>query len=125
MAFGLCVLAAGGSAFIAATSFTLGWTHSAQKSEWLEVWDVNPDGLKVVEARVKGSGAGMEPPDGAVLLEGWWVYRPDVPRQRSVVLAASGMTGGGWRLCVESDCSELAATPGDPVRLEVCRRDDH
>ena len=47
-------------------------------------------GLQIVEARVEGSGAGMEPGEGAVLRDGWWIYKPELPPQREIVLAASG-----------------------------------
>ncbi|MEZ5450817.1 MAG: DUF1850 domain-containing protein [Thiolinea sp.] len=33
-------------------------------------------GLQLLQARVKGSGAGMEPGDDAVLKDGWWVWQP-------------------------------------------------
>ena len=37
---------------------------------------ITPAGLQIVEARVKGSGAGIDPAEGAVLQDGWWVWRP-------------------------------------------------
>ena len=68
----LCILAAGKTTVLAVSAFTLSWTHSVEKTRWEEDWRVTPAGLEIVEARVKGSGAGMEPPEGAVL-EGWVV----------------------------------------------------
>jgi hypothetical protein len=47
---------------LALAAFTLVWTHSIEKVDWQEDWHVTPDGLELVQARVKGSGAGMEPP---------------------------------------------------------------
>ncbi|TIW17730.1 MAG: DUF1850 domain-containing protein, partial [Mesorhizobium sp.] len=71
----LCILTAGKTVTLAAAAFTLSWTHSVERTRWQEDWKVSPTGLHVVEARVKGSGAGMEPPEGSVLREGWWVYQ--------------------------------------------------
>jgi hypothetical protein len=120
MAPALCILAGGKMLVLAGASFTLGWTHSVQKTEWLETWHVEPAGLHLVEARIKGSGAGMDPPGDAVLKGGWWIYRPRLAPRPSLVLAASGATGSGWRLCMADDCRELGDEPGDPIRLEAC-----
>ena len=67
----LCVLSAGKTITLAASLFTLSWTHSVERVRWEEDWRVTPAGLEIVEARVKGSGAGMEPPPDAVLKNGW------------------------------------------------------
>ena len=109
------------TATIAATAFTLPWTHSVEKTEWRESWVLEQHRLRVVEARVRGSGAGMEPPEGSVLNGGWWVYRPAIPPQEKLVLARSGATGSGWQLCVEDDCSEIGgASAGSPVVIRAC-----
>lgn len=117
---GLCLLVAGKTTVFAATAFTLSWTHSVEKTRWEESWRVTEAGLQVVEARVKGSGAGMEPPDGARLVDGWWVYTPQVPAQRELVLAASGTTGSGWDLCVGKACLSVGEKAGEAVRLSAC-----
>jgi hypothetical protein len=116
----ICLLAAGKLTVIAASAFTLSWTHSVQKTEWREDWRLTPAGLRLVEARVKGSGAGMEPPEGSVLKDGWWVYAPALPPQHRLVLAASGATASGWTLCSATGCNEIGAAEGDPVILEPC-----
>ena len=116
----LCIVAGGKTVVLAVSAFTLSWTHSVERTQWREDWRVMPAGLELVEARVKGSGAGMEPPDGAVLADGWWVYRPGLPPQRRVVLAASGATGGGWRLCAAGDCREIGAVEGETAELLAC-----
>ena len=67
---------------LAVTAFTLAWTHSVEHLRWEEDWRVTPAGLELVEARVQGSGAGMEPPEGARLAGGWWTWRPARPPQR-------------------------------------------
>jgi hypothetical protein len=115
----LCV--AGAEALrLAVTAFTLGWTHSVEHQRWEEDWRVTPAGLELVEARVKGSGSGMEPPEGARLEGGWWVWRPEGAPVGELVLAASGATGGGWTLCAGGRCREVGAAAGGPVRLSVC-----
>ncbi|KRA00351.1 hypothetical protein ASD64_01945 [Mesorhizobium sp. Root157] len=116
----LCILAAGKTTMIAATAFTLSWTHSVQKSRWEESWRVGPSGLQVVEARVEGSGAGMEPPPDSVFRDGWWIYRPNVPPQPSVALAASGATGAGWTLCANGACQTLGSQRDDAIILHYC-----
>jgi hypothetical protein len=55
---------------MAMQSFTLVWTHSVERTEWRESWRVTPAGLVLTEARVKGSGAGMEPATDAVWIDG-------------------------------------------------------
>ncbi len=116
----LCLLAAGKVTAFAVTAFTLSWTHSVERTRWEEDWRVAGDRLQVVQARVKGSGAGMEPPDGAVLQNGWWTYAPALPPQRELVLAASGATASGWKLCFGKECLEVGGQAGDPARLSVC-----
>jgi hypothetical protein len=116
----LCLLAAGKLTALAATAFTLSWTHSVEKTRWEEDWRLAPAGLEIVEARIKGSGAGMEPPEGAVLKEGWWVYRPSPPPVPKLVLAASGATGGGWMLCAAGECREIGGEAGSPVEIRAC-----
>ena len=119
----LCILAAGKTVMLSVAAFTLSWTHSVERTRWEEDWKVTPTGLQVIEARIKGSGAGMEPPEGAVLRDGWWVYAPDVGPQRRVVLAASGATGDGWTLCSVQGCRELGKTTGTSIVLEPCGSD--
>jgi hypothetical protein len=116
----LCILAAGKMTVLAVSAFTLSWTHSVEKTRWEEDWRVVPAGLEIVEARVRGSGAGMEPPDRAVRKDGWWTYRPEIGVRPVVKLAASGATGGGWTLCTDKTCLELGAEAGSGVELSAC-----
>jgi hypothetical protein len=116
----ICILAAGKTVVLAAAAFTLSWTHSVEKTRWEENWKVTPAGLQVVEARIKGSGAGMDPPENSVLKDGWWVYAPKVGPQHRLVLAASGATGSGWRLCTSEDCVEIGTRPGEPAVVSAC-----
>ena len=51
---------------------TLRWSHSIQKTVWEEDYRREGDALRLVAARVRGAGAGMEPPADAVLKDGAW-----------------------------------------------------
>ncbi|HEY9057180.1 MAG TPA: DUF1850 domain-containing protein [Aurantimonas sp.] len=125
----ICVLAAGKTVVLAASAFTLAWTHSVEKTGWKERWTAGPDGLTVVEGRIEGSGAGMEPPPDAVLTNGAYVYKPQLLPIPELVLAASGATGAGWTLCAEEglrepagDCLTLGAEAAAPVVVRWCKR---
>lgn len=115
----LCI-ASGKAVAVAAGVFTLGWTHSVEKIEWQERWDVAPQGLVLQEARVQGSGAGMEPGEGARREGGWWVWTPDLLPLPELVLAASGATVSGWRLCDAGGCRELGGDQQQPIVLRPC-----
>ncbi|MGB3386648.1 MAG: DUF1850 domain-containing protein [Pseudaminobacter sp.] len=122
----LCLLVSGKVSVLAISAFTLAWSHSVEKTRWEEDWRLTPAGLQIVEARIQGSGAGMEPPAEAVLKDGWWVYAPQLPPQPKLLLAASGATGAGWSLCAGGECLELGATPGSQVELSACEgREPH
>lgn len=99
----LCIIAAGKTTMLAATVFTLSWTHSIERVAWQEDWQVTERGLEIVEARIKGSGAGMEPPDGSVFAGGWWHYNPAVAPLPELRLATSG-AAGAWQLCTPGKC---------------------
>ncbi len=116
----LCVAGGGAVLRLAVAAFTLSWTHSVERVRWEEDWMVGPAGLALVEARVQGSGAGMEPGPDARLVDGWWRWQPGRPPQADLVLAASGATGGGWSLCADGACREIGREAGAPVRLYGC-----
>ncbi len=120
----ICIFAGGKMMTLAAAAFTLSWTHSVEKTEWRESWIVEEGRLRVVETSIRGSGAGMEPPEGSVLEDGWWVYRPTLPPQKQLLLASSGATVGGWTLCAAGDCAEIGKeASSDPVEIRVCEPD--
>jgi hypothetical protein len=116
----VCLVAAGKATMVAVSAFTLAWTHSVEKTRWEEDWRLTPSGLQLVEARVQGSGAGMEVPDGAMLKDGAWAYAPDLPPQAALLLARSGATGQGWELCSEKGCREIGAASDEPVEIRAC-----
>ena len=123
MPLGLCIASAGKTAFVAATAFSLSWVHSVEKTEWRENWLVRDHALVLSEARVKGSGAGMDPGPDARLEDGWWVWTPELPPQPDMRLAASGATVSAWKLCHDGGCLTLGAKAGDGVRLWPCERE--
>ncbi len=79
----LCLASAGVVKTLALAAFTLVWTHSIEKVDWQEDWRITPDGLELMQARVKGSGAGMEPPPDARLIDGWFRWQPGLKFPRS------------------------------------------
>lgn len=117
----LCALSAAGLLRIATTTFMLQWTHSVEKTPWQEDWQLTPAGLVLSEARIQGSGAGMEPPEDAIFRDGWYHYQPKIPPRQEIVLAASGETVSGWKLCAADQCYELGSTAEEPIRLTICR----
>lgn len=114
----LCLASAGVVKSLSVAAFMLTWTHSIEKIEWQEDWRVTPQGLEIVEARVKGSGAGMEPPPEARLSAGWFYWKPQLPVLPEVALGNSGMAGE-WRLCTEGKCQDLSVIMGRPIGVSV------
>lgn len=114
-----CLMAGAVALALASPGFTLHWTHSVEKTEWVETWEIRPHSLYLAQARVTGSGAGMEPGEGAVADNGGWIWSPDI-EVPELSLAASGSTGAGWRLCDGTTCHTLGDTPGRPIRLAPC-----
>lgn len=103
----LCLASAGVVKALALAGFTLAWTHSVEKTAWQEDWRVTGDGLQLVQARVKGSGAVMEPPPEARLVDGWFEWQVDREPLSRIVLANSG-AAGEWRICTEGQCRTLS-----------------
>ncbi len=98
----LCVAVGHYAVAVYAPRFTLSWKHSMEYVEWRETWKVRTKTMQVVEARIKGTGAGMEPPRHAVLKDGWFIYTPKSPPQEQLVLPDSGFTRP-MRLCLPKD----------------------
>lgn len=123
----LCLAAAGTMLRLAVTTFTLAWSHTVEHLPWQEDWRVDGDRLVLEEMRVKGSGAGMDPPPDSRLVDGWYVWRPsDETRARIVLRRAADPDGviGDWQLCAEDEpCRALGDIVGgdaDPVTLYPC-----
>ncbi len=120
----LCLAAGAISAVLAIESFTLSWIHSIEKIRWEEDWRIEAGGLVIDEARIRGTGAGMEPPAGAVLKDGVWHYRPAVPPQPVLRLAHSPYATP-YTLCTTTVCRPLAdhlpgIDNGAVIELRAC-----
>jgi len=121
----LCLASAGVVKTLALAAFTLAWTHSIEKTAWQEDWRVTPQGLELVQARLKGTGAGMEPPPQARLVDGWFQWTPQRQPLHEVILGNSGMAGE-WRLCAGRACRTLSDIIGqdlgtEPTTMSVCK----
>ncbi len=120
---------AGPSVFVPVSKFTLAWTHSIEKVRWEEdyaVWPSKTAGappvLVAVAARVRGSGAGMEPPPDAQLTHGWYEYKPTQRYPAELRLTRSGFTAD-YDWCTSGTCrtmGELLATNGGVTVLTPC-----
>lgn len=113
----LCIAAGGTILTLAATAFSLSWTHSVEKTDWTENWTVQSNQLVLESARVEGSGAGIGLPDNAIRTEAGWTYTPDLPPLKRLVLASSGATVSAWTLCADGECFELGDSPGAGVGI--------
>jgi hypothetical protein len=114
----LCLTSAGVVKVLSLAAFTLAWTHSVEKTAWQEDWRIIPQGLALVQARIKGSGAGMEPPPEARLVDGWFQWRPKRAPMPEVALANSG-DAGEWRLCHDGMCRTLSEIFEHPIGANV------
>ncbi len=120
----LCLAAGALAVSLGQSEITLSWHHSVQKTLWEEVWRETPAGLEIVEARIQGSGAGMDPPEDAKLIDGFWRWRPAVPPLKEVVMRRSGATAD-WRICGAGQCRPLGdymPAEADPVMLRICEQ---
>ena len=114
----LCLASAGALKTLALAAFTLAWTHSVEKTDWQEDWRITARGLELVQARVKGSGAGMEPPLEARLVDGWFQWQPKRAAVPQLVLGNSG-AAGEWRICADGHCRTLSEIFEHPIGANV------
>ena len=104
---GVCLLVAGAlRATLATSDFTLAWQHSVEKIRWEERYQASGARLDLVEARIQGSGAGMDPPPDARLRNGWWTWRPNTPPLAELRLSLSPYTRDN-DLCWGGPCRAL------------------
>lgn len=104
--------AATAQAFIAGQHFTLTWSHSIEKIRWEEDYTVHArhkdqPSLSLESARVRGSGAGMEPPEDAKLVNGWYVYTPQGTLPPALRLTRSPYTAD-YTLCADGRCQPMS-----------------
>jgi hypothetical protein len=121
----ICLIAAGVvRASLPASEFTLAWEHSVEKTRWEELYRIDGGKLALVEARVRGMGAGMEPAPDARFADGWWIWRPAVAPLRTLRLAASSYAPD-YELCWNGRCSPLGgllgpSPPEAAIELKAC-----
>lgn len=113
----VCIASAGSVLTLLAGSFSLSWTHSVEKTLWIEQWRVDDNRLALSAAGVQGSGAGIDLPPDAVWEGDRWTYTPRLAPLVQLHLAASGATVGGWQLCADGSCYTLGATAGADVTI--------
>jgi hypothetical protein len=133
-ALGVCLALAAASAaaapvFVPTEHFTLAWNHSIEKVRWEEDYAVVPGSgpgqppvLKALTARVRGSAAGMEPPDDAVLRHGWYEYTPRMWSPQGLRLTRSVYTAD-YEWCMQGRCEPLGhwlPSDGDITLLTAC-----
>lgn len=124
---GICLALAASSAapvFVPAERFTLAWMHSIEKVRWEEDYAVTPSPptLQALAARVRGSAAGMEPPDDARLINGWYTYTPHMRNPAELRLTRSEFTPD-YELCLQGQCQPLSVwlpSDGGITRLTAC-----
>ncbi|HQR09688.1 MAG TPA: DUF1850 domain-containing protein [Casimicrobiaceae bacterium] len=120
----ICLIVAGVvRAALPGPEFTLSWDHSVEKVRWEERYRATNGQLVLVEARVKGSGAGMEPPPGSTLRDGSWVWQPR-STHAELRLTRSTFTRD-YVLCAVDHCATLgdrvgATADGDVVTVRPC-----
>ena len=106
IAAALCVVVGATLQTLPAERFTLRWQHTGEKVDWEEDYLVAGEWLYATAARVRGSGAGMEPPPGAIRMGDAWHYRPAQRWLRQLDLARSEF-GRDYALCTETGCRAL------------------
>lgn len=119
---GLCLVGAGFLLALGTGEISLRWEHSVERVEWHETWRREGDRLRLVEAAVRGSGAGMEAGEGARLKEGFYVWNPVARYEPSLILRRSGATAD-WIICRAGQCGTIeaiASVAPDPVTLLPC-----
>lgn len=103
----LCLVAGNTQAVIPVHSFALRWQHSIEKIDWEEDYLIAGDWLYLSSARIRGSGAGMEPPPDSFYAKGVWHYRPSIRWNQSLILTRSEFVRD-YDLCINGHCRPLS-----------------
>ncbi|MGH8329910.1 MAG: DUF1850 domain-containing protein [Pseudomonas fluorescens] len=115
---GLCLGLAGVVwAQLPISQFTLAWDHTVEKIRWEEDYHVTKQGLVLVEARIRGNGAGMEVPEDARLDNGSWHYRRQLPPLQPLRLGRTP-EAGDYQLCVDGACHFMSRWIGAPTNSQ-------
>lgn len=85
--------------------------HSIERTRWEEHYVVKDDRISVTQARVEGTGAGMDPGEGARFDGSGWVWKPAIGPQREIALTLSPYSTD-YRLCAGGRCRSLYAWTG-------------
>ncbi|MCX8098213.1 MAG: DUF1850 domain-containing protein [Casimicrobiaceae bacterium] len=136
------------SAFVATARFTLAWTHTRERMRWEEDYELRVSSdvaaehgnaeeapsavwLERTEARISGSGAGVDPDEGAFRDGPWYRDRRRGPRLEALRLARSAYAAD-YELCLgthgagdPAGCRPLSVwldASHDRVVLYPCRR---
>ena len=117
----LCILSGAKLTTVAASLFTLSWTHSVEKIEWHEKWGLMNSHLKMIEARMQGSGAGMDPPEGSIFSDGWWIYSPKEFKIKELLLSTSNTQIENWKICYNGTCKILKKNQEKPIKIFPCK----
>ncbi len=122
----LCLSAGAITATLNVQAFTLAWMHSVEKIRWEEDWRIQNNTLVLQEARVVGTGAGMEPPLDATFKDGSWHYNPHLKPLERISIMHSPYTKE-YELCFQGTCTTLSKLlPGiaqtTSVNIEPCHR---
>jgi len=127
---GVCLALAGTAqapVFVPARAFTLAWTHTIERQRWEEDYEILPGPparLHALRARVRGSGAGMEPPEDARQAGAWYEYRPADASPAELRLMRSEFAPD-YELCRQGNCRRLShwlASDGGVTVLRPCAR---
>lgn len=121
----LCLIAGSLQAQIPVDRFTLRWQHSIEKIDWEEDYLIAGNWLFLDRARVRGSGAGMEPPPGSAYAKGVWHYRPasDMRWTQSLLLTRSEFARD-YDICIQGVCQPLSTwipVSAGTTRAKPCR----
>jgi hypothetical protein len=103
----LCLASATTVVSLAAPAFTIAWNHSIEHVRWEEDYRIVGHRIELVEARIQGSAAGMDPPPGARFDGVWWHYAPADRWHDELRLTRSPFTAD-YELCIEGRCRSLA-----------------
>lgn len=116
----IAIAVAAGAVVLPSPRLTLAWTHSVERTGWEEDYVIADKRLRLEEARIRRSGAGMEPGAGATWRDGWWRYTPQIPDLSELTLANSS-EARGYTICWDGGCHPLDAfvRKGEPATLRV------
>lgn len=131
----LCLTAGLISVFLG-NEITLTWQHSVEKIIWQEDYVATENAVVVVNGRVRGTGAGMEIPKGAVQITdknspnyGAWQYQIPNNKFAKINLTHSQYTAP-YSFCNKSSCKTInQLIPNIPdyavIELTTCKNNLH